>query len=74
MRTSLLFVVPPAPNLNSEMCFKAVRLNSRREALKTVLNLSLSPVSFNQSTQQVESFLRKVEELQAALTIPATAD
>lgn len=30
-----------------------------------MLNLPLSPVSFNQSTQQVESFLRKVEELQA---------
>lgn len=38
-----------------------------------MLNPPLSPVSFNQSKQQVEPFLKKEEELQAVLAVTAKA-
>lgn len=70
--TSLRCVLPPAPNSNSESCFRAVKLNLRRDALKTELN-PWSAVSFNQSAQQVESLLKKKRDLHSAPAVAAQA-
>lgn len=69
-----LFCAPPLQISTLKCVFRlSISLNLWREALKRVLNLPLSPVSFNQSTQQVEPFLKKEEELWAVLPVTAKA-